>query len=230
VKQAVALSGEKAATPQNSPPVDYALISDHNLFHPERKMPLEKQPETVIPKPDLFLYGTLISNDESFAFIENKKSPYSTAGRGKRQVTVKKGDNVSGYILSGIEANRIVLVKGEDTVVVMLNDKEKRRAGEASALPATARTAPGGTAPFQPAASSFPQAAPSPGPGMGVPGSRLPTQPFVSPSLPAAAVSSPQAVMSPGAETGPASGPSTRRGKVQEIQKIKAGGLTIPGN
>jgi hypothetical protein len=230
VKQEVVLSGEKAAPPQNSSPVDYALISDQNLFHPDRKIPPEKQPEKVIPKPDLFLYGTLISNDASFAFIEDRKAPRSTAGRGKRHVTVKKGDSVGGYIISGIEANRIVLVKGEDTVVVMLTDREKRRAGEASVSPATARTTPGGTSPFQPAASSFPQATPPTGPGMGVPGSRLPSsQPFVSPS-PQAAASSPQSATSPGPETGPASVPSTRRGKVQEIQKIKAGGFPPPGN
>ncbi len=38
---------------------------------------------------------------------------------------------------SEIEANRIVLVKGDDRVVVMLDDREKRRAGEASASPVT---------------------------------------------------------------------------------------------
>ncbi len=68
------------------------MISEQNLFHPERKIPPEKQQEKAVPKPDLFLYGTLITNDASYAFVEDKKAPYSTAGRGKRQTTLKKGD------------------------------------------------------------------------------------------------------------------------------------------
>jgi hypothetical protein len=224
VNQTAAFPGEKTAPPQNLSPVDYALISNQNLFHPERKIPPEKLPEKIIPKPDLFLYGTLISNDASFAFIEDRKAPHSTAGRGKRHVTLKKGDSVGGYILSEIEANRIVLVKGEDTVVVMLDDKEKRRAG------AAARTAPGGTTPFQPAAASFPQAAPASaqaavpsGPGAGgVIGSRLYVAPGGS-ALPQAAPSAPQAVTSSPAtgKVTPQTTPTTRRALVEEMQKIR---------
>jgi hypothetical protein len=200
-KAAAALSKETAAPPQSSLPTDYAVISDQNLFHPERRMPPEKQPEKVIPKPDLFLYGTLITNDTSFAFVEDKKTPYSTAGRGKRQLTLKKGDGLSGYILSEIEANRIVLVKGDDKLVVTLDDKWKKRTGETSASPATAQMAPGGTNPFQPAASSFPQAVPS----------------------------SAQTGQSSGSEMGvPGTRPPTRRELVQEVQKIKAARQTSP--
>jgi hypothetical protein len=226
-REKVAWSGEKAAPSQNSSPADYAVISEQNLFHPERKIPPEKQPEKIIPKPDLFLYGTLITSDTSFAFVEDRKAPYSTDGRGKRQITLKKGESLSGYILSEIEANRIVLVKGDDKLVVMLDDPGKRRAGEASASQATTRTAPGGMTPFQPTASSFPraapasaQAAPSPGPGMGGPGSRPPAQPFVSPS-PQAAPSSVQGATLPGPGID-GSTPPSRRGKLQEVQRIKA--------
>ena len=228
-KETVAWSGEKAAPSQSSPPADYAVISEQNLFHPERKIPPEKQPEKVIPKPDVFLYGTLITDDVSFAFIEDKKAPYSTAGRGKRQVTLKKGDNLSGYILSEIEANRIVLVKGEDKLVVTLDDRGKRRAGEASASQMGARTAAGGMTAYPPVASSFPQAAPAsaqvavpPGPGAGgVVGSRLYPAPAGSAS-PQAAPPAAQAVTSP--VTGnftPQTLPTTRRSRVEEMQKMR---------
>ncbi len=86
------------------------------------------------------LYGTLIADDASLAFIEDKKAPYSTPGRGKRQTTLKKGDHLSGYIVSEIAADRIVLIKGDEKVVVMLDDKGKKRADESPAAPATART------------------------------------------------------------------------------------------
>jgi len=218
-RPAVALSGEKMAPPPNLSPVDYALISNQNLFHPERKTPPEKQAEKVIPKPDLFLYGTLITNDASFAFIEDKKTPYSTAGRGKRQVTLKKGDSVSGYILSEIEANRIVLVKGEDKVVVTLDDRQKRRTSEqAFALPAAPRAMSGGASSFPSAVSPAPQAAPasaqaitSPGPGIA---------PSVPPQFPQTAPASGQAGPSlPGPGIGGSGTWPPTRGSIEQTQQ-----------
>jgi hypothetical protein len=195
VKQAVALTGGAAAPSENISPIDYALISNQNLFHPTRMIPPEKPSETVLPRPDLFLYGTLIANGTSYAFIEDKKAPYSTAGRGKRQVILKKGDSVSGYILSEIEANRIVLVKGEEKLTVMLDDKGKKRSDETSPLPASAaKIASGSVVPSPPlslppqtAPSALPAAAPSataPGtPGMASPSSAPAVTPSFKPGI-----------------------------------------------
>jgi hypothetical protein len=169
--------GEKAVLPQNYSPADYAIISEQNLFHPERKIPPEKKDERAIPRPEVVLYGTLITDEMSVAFVEDKKAPYSTPGRGKRQVSLKKGDNLNGYILREIEATRIVLVKGEDKIVVMLNEGEKRKAGAVPALQATS-IMPSGSAPpamtlsSPPAAPSLPQAATSPVPAAVVPGTK----------------------------------------------------------
>jgi hypothetical protein len=204
-----ASSGKMAAPAQNLPAADYAVISNQNLFHPERKILPEKQPEKALPKPDVFLYGTLIADDASIALIEDKKTPYSTPGRGKRQTILKKGDHLSGYILSEIEANRIVLVKGEEKVVVMLDDREKRRTGETqavAAMPTTARTAAGGIAPSPPGAPpSVPQAMPSPIPAMVSPGPGIPGPP-PRPSPPPSISSSPQ-MMPPSAQDAPPSKP-----------------------
>jgi hypothetical protein len=164
-KPAAILSGQPASTPLNVSPADYAVISDQNLFHPERRIPPEKQPEKVIPRPDLFLYGTLITDEGSFAFIEDRKTPYSTVGRGKRQTTLKKGDSLQGYVLREVLADRIVLVKGDDRVVVMLNDGAKRRAGESQVGPAAlgfATAKPPG-APVPPSAKAPTAAAVPPG-------------------------------------------------------------------
>jgi hypothetical protein len=182
VKETATPSEEQTTPSQRSPVTDYAVISDKNLFHPERKLPLEKQPEKAVPKPDVVLYGTLIGDDASYAFIEDKKAPYSTPGRGKRQITLKKGDHLSGYIVSEIEANRIVLVKGEEKLVVMLDDGAKRRTSEAPAGPTAARTAAAGTSTPSPQAMppSLP-AAVSPVPGIAPPGSRPPAPAASSP-------------------------------------------------
>jgi hypothetical protein len=218
-----ASAGQPAALPMNVSPADFAVISDQNLFHPERRIPPEKQPEKVIPKPDLFLYGTLITDEGSFAFIEDKKTPYSTAGRGKRQTTLKKGDSLQGYVLRDIQADRIVLVKGEDKLVVMLNDAGKRRAAETQAGAAAPGTAPGGVAKSQspgtaqpaPAARASASAvgAPRPGKSGGVIGSRL----F---STPAGAASPATDVNVSGSQ------PQTRRerveaGKLMRLQQMR---------
>jgi hypothetical protein len=176
-KETVERSGEKPTLPQNYSPVDYAVVSEQNLFHPERKIPPEKKDEKAIPRPEVVFYGTLIMDDMSIAFVEDKKAPYSTPGRGKRQMALKKGDTLNGYILREIEANRIVLVKGEDKIVVMLNDGGKRQAGAALAPQATSTLPSGGFPPAivpssPPAAPSRPQAATSPDAGVVIPGTK----------------------------------------------------------
>lgn len=229
-KETAAGSGEEAAPPQRPAPADYALISEQNLFHPERKIPPEKQQEKVLPKPELFLYGTLITDTASYAFVEDRKAPHSTAGRGKRQITLKKGESLGGYILREIETNRIVLVKGEERLVVRLDDREKRRSGEAPASQVGARPAAGGMTAFPPAASSFPQAAPTSAQqaavppesgGGGVVGSRLYSAPAGS-ALPQSAPSAAQAAAPP--TTGditPQTPTPTRRSRVEQLQRMR---------
>jgi len=178
-KETAERSGEKSVLPQNYSPADYSVISEQNLFHPERKIPPEYKNEKAIPIPEVVLYGTLIMDDISIAFIEDKKTPYSTPGRGKRQIALKKGDNLNGYILREIEANRIVMVKGEDTIVVMLNDGGKRKAGAAPAPQATITLPSGVSLPAiipssPPAAPSLPRASTSPVAGVVIPGT-MPT-------------------------------------------------------
>lgn len=161
-KEESSWSGERTEPYQSSSHVDYAVISEQNLFHPERKIPPDKQQDKAVPKPDLFLYGTLITDDISIAFVEDKKALYSTAGRGKRQMTLKKGTNLRGYIVSEIEPNRIVLIKDEDRLVVMLDDSQKKRTVEqAAASPAASRTMPGVTSHTQPAENQSFQTTPA---------------------------------------------------------------------
>jgi len=101
---------------------EYANISEDNLFHPERKIPVEKKEEQPLPKPDFVLYGTLITDDMRIAYMEDLKAPRSTAGRGKRQISMKKGDTMSGFTLKEIEADKIVMVRGEEKMTVPVND------------------------------------------------------------------------------------------------------------
>lgn len=114
---------------------DYTVIAEQNLFNSGRTIPVlvKKEDKPALPKPDIILYGTLISEDLELAYIEDKKSPQSTPGRGKRQTALKKGDAVSGYILKDIEADKITLVREDDTLVVYLKDPQKPKIREVAA-------------------------------------------------------------------------------------------------
>lgn len=118
---------------------DFLVVAEKNLFHGERRIPPEKTGEAVLPKPEIVLFGTMIGDDISLAFIEDKKSSKTTPGRGKRQTALKKGDVISGFQLTGVENDRIVLIRGEDSMTVHLMDPEKRKDGAAQPSTAAAR-------------------------------------------------------------------------------------------
>lgn len=112
---------EKKEVPSSSP-ADYMIIAEQNPFHPERKIPVEKKAEQPLPKPEFVLYGTLITDDLSLAYMEDKKAPVSTPGRGNRQTPLKVGQSLSGFTLKEIEAEKVVMVRGEEIMTVYLND------------------------------------------------------------------------------------------------------------
>ncbi|MFA6053895.1 MAG: hypothetical protein WC769_00830 [Thermodesulfovibrionales bacterium] len=109
---------------------EYVKISEENLFHPERKIPVEKkadQQQQPLSKPEFVLYGTLITDDLRLAYIEDLKAPRNSPGRGKRQTALKKGDALSGFTLKEIEADQIVMARGEESIAVkVLGDTAKK--------------------------------------------------------------------------------------------------------
>jgi type II secretory pathway component PulC len=122
---------EKPAAAQAPSAMEYAVVAEQNVFHPDRKIPSEKKEEKPLPKPEFVLYGTLITNDTSLAFMEDLKAPYTTAGRGKRQRTLRLGATLSGFTLSHIYEDKVVMARGEDKieVKVVAGDRAKTDAG-----------------------------------------------------------------------------------------------------
>jgi hypothetical protein len=150
-------------------PTDYMVIAEQNLFHPDRKIPVEKKEAQQLPKPELILFGTLITDGMSVAYVEDKKNPKTSPGRGKRQNVMKKGDAVSGFVLKEIEPDRIMLARGDETMVVHLSQGDKSRTSEVpGAAVVSAKPVPGAPAsrpgvptpakPGQPAAFPAPAA------------------------------------------------------------------------
>lgn len=210
-------SGVSAETAQTTSPLDYVVIGENNLFHPERKIPPEKKDEKLLPKPELILYGTVISDGVSIAYIEDKKSPKTSPGRGKRQSAVKKGDVLGGFVLKDIERDRIILSRGEETMVVHLTDATKHREGAMTPgapgkLPGITPAGPRAVAPSS--ASPFPATIPSP--------TAMPVAPPPSnlPGAPTAVAPSTPAPVSPGV--------SSRQQRLQEVQQLKAQRPTGP--
>lgn len=116
---------------------DYMLIAEQNLFHPERKIP-DKKEEKQLPKPEFVLYGTLITDDNSIAYMEDMKAPYNTAGRGKRQKAIQKGTVFSGFTLSEIHHDKVVMVRAEEKIEVRILDQQTKKSRGAETTPPVA--------------------------------------------------------------------------------------------
>jgi hypothetical protein len=119
---------------------EYSRISDENLFHPERKIPVEKkvdQQQQPLQQPEFVLYGTLITDNLRLAYVEDLKAPRTSTGRGKRQTALKKGDTLSGYILKEIDPEQIVMARGEETIVVKVLGNQLKKERSVQVTPQT---------------------------------------------------------------------------------------------
>jgi hypothetical protein len=142
----------KTEPAQANPISEYSLVAEQNLFHPERKIPPEKKDEQL-PKPEFALYGTLITGETKIAYLEDLKAPHTTAGRGKRQKSLKLGQTLSGYTLKEVHHDRILMAKAEDVIEVKIDAKRSRTKETAGTATQPAPTVsstkekPGGGAP-----------------------------------------------------------------------------------
>ncbi|MBI5101795.1 MAG: hypothetical protein HZB33_08190 [Nitrospirae bacterium] len=141
-------TGQKHEEVKPPSPNDYTVIAEQNLFHPDRKIPVPlPPPPPPLPKPDFVLYGTIMTDGAHIAYMEDRKAPKTTQGRGKRQTPVRLGDSLSGFVMKEVSVDKVVMVRGDETIVVQLYDKSKPRDGSQAAAPA---------APGPPAAASSP--------------------------------------------------------------------------
>lgn len=137
---------EKPVESKSPSPSDYFLIAEQNIFHPERRIPPEKKDIAVIPlpKPDFVLYGTLIDNDLRIAYMEDRKAPQNAPTRGKKQIPLRLGEALSGFVLKEIGADKVVMVRGDEKLAVSLNDPSKSNTREgATTVPGAQAATPG---------------------------------------------------------------------------------------
>jgi hypothetical protein len=129
VKQAIDHKNEKPAESSVQSPSDYTIIAEENLFHPERKIPVEKTEGKPLPEPEFVLYGTLITDNLRVAYLEDLKAPHTTEGRGKRQLALRLGNSLSGYTLVEISPDKVIMAKGDDKIEVSIINPSKRKTG-----------------------------------------------------------------------------------------------------
>lgn len=110
-----------------SPVSDYALIAEQNLFHAERKMVEGEGSEETLEDSDydFILYGTLVTDQLRLAYLENTLTPVTSPGRGKRQVALKVGETFNGFTLQEVHTDNVVLVRGDEEVVILISDPGK---------------------------------------------------------------------------------------------------------
>jgi len=127
VKQTGVTKQEYVDPTSASSMAEYTIIADQNLFHPERTIPTHMAEEEPSVKPEFVLYGTLITDSVRIAYIEDLKSPHTTVGRGKRQVTLHLGNTLSGYTMSEVYHDKVVMVKGDDRIEVKVLDSRYKK-------------------------------------------------------------------------------------------------------
>jgi len=121
----------------------YAIISEKNLFRPDRKeWVIEEQDSKIVDKKidpnELELYGTIIIGDKKSALIHDKKS--KSKGRGKAKENNKQaeiyslGDYVGGYVVSAIGEKRVVLDYYGEKVTLYLHEGKESPKGDVTPL------------------------------------------------------------------------------------------------
>ena len=112
---------------------DFSIIGDKNLFHPDREIPVEKKADESappMPQPEYILHGTLVS-DSKHSVFGRCKGAKDHIWQGKRQIALHKGDTLSGFTLKEIYPDRVVMVRGKETITVSIADSHKKiKAGQ----------------------------------------------------------------------------------------------------
>ncbi len=104
----------------------FKIITDQDLFRPSRSAPSikkEKIEKVTTPKNTPRLFGTIILGDNKTAILEDPET--------KTTKTYRVNESVSGFVVSEILEDKVVLLSGSEKVEVRLRDdkgiKSKKR-------------------------------------------------------------------------------------------------------
>ena len=173
-----------APTPGDAGPGAYAVVAARNLFNPSRsETPTVAAAAAPVAKP--ILHGVVIDGSKSRAFLEDPAL--------KRVAGYSVGDRVGGGTIDKIGDDRVVILRPDGPLEILLQDPAKPRpAPVVAAAPGPGgapQVAPGPGNPQVPPALGGAQVAPGQGmsppvavspvlpqPRQGIPGRRQPSQ------------------------------------------------------
>ncbi len=123
-----------AAAPERAPVplAAYDVVAAKNLFNPNRS---EAGTASVVPAVKPVLHGVIVTDGAPAAYLEDPTT--------KKVRAYKTGDAVAGGQLERIEADRVVIRRGEGTFEVLLRDPAKPKAVAAAPPAAPPRPQPG---------------------------------------------------------------------------------------
>jgi hypothetical protein len=126
----------------------YGVIAAKNLFSPSRSEAPVGQAVAAGPKP--LLHGVVMDGPKSRAYLEDPVL--------KRTYGYVVGDSIGGGRVDSIAADRVVILRGDGLVEVLLHDPSKPKPAPTAVTPASAAPAPGAAAPAPAAPVLWPAA------------------------------------------------------------------------
>jgi type II secretory pathway component PulC len=135
VKKSAPKAENPSAVRTNEEPTSlrsFIVISEKNIFSPERKdFPILTTVEKSNPvtRPQIILYGITIAGDYQSASLVQ---PGRSLRKGEREtITLRVGEQISGYKLAKVSPDRILLDRAGDSFEVLLYDsKSPKRRGD----------------------------------------------------------------------------------------------------
>jgi hypothetical protein len=160
-KKTIQKAGQPPLVRRASPPKNsFRVISEKNLFHPQRKwgegVKKEEQNQRLFsgktPSKEIILYGILIFGDHKIAVLGDRKAPAKDKGIKK----VGVGDSFDGFQVEEISANMVILKNEDESETIQLY-KHKEARQITPSRPVTRRPTP---APRPPRTPKKPKSSP----------------------------------------------------------------------
>jgi hypothetical protein len=106
----------------------YDVIATRSLFDPSRSEPASSEAKApLLPAaPTLALYGVAISDDTRVAFVQDLVT--------KQIVGYKTGDKLAGGQVERIEPDRVVIIRADGPIEVLLHQPKERQTKESQAV------------------------------------------------------------------------------------------------
>ena len=101
---------------------EFKIITQRNIFDPNRRIPGSRTPRTEEKKPKridyLNLVGAMSYEKGRFAFFDSNSSEY--------RKSVKPGDSIAGYKVSDVTANKVTLQRDDKKIELPVGGQLKR--------------------------------------------------------------------------------------------------------